>query len=147
MAIRVTRGGRFMRGGLLGITALLLALLAAGPSALGSTRVAHDPGILVTPNRAVAAQEGNPLTAGQPELGAFTPAFIFSDETTAFTIPISGGQFDSVYLTTEGVLQQDASLPTGVDLFRSDLVRLFDDGTNGDVTPGGTRSLAARALA
>lgn len=66
------------------------------------------------------------------------PTIIFNDgvETATVTLPIAGGDFGSVFVTAEGVLTPDSTLPSSVSALAEDLVQLYDDGTHGDATAG-----------
>jgi hypothetical protein len=70
------------------------------------------------------------LTSGTSGIAQWRPAIIFNDgkELTSLSVPIKDGSFEAVYVTTEGVLVSDAG--------RDNQIRLYDDGTNGDVTAG-----------
>jgi hypothetical protein len=70
------------------------------------------------------------LVSGTAGITQWRPAIIFNDgvETTTLSVPITDGTFAEVYVTTEGVLVADADTPNQI--------RLYDDGTNGDVTAG-----------
>ena len=135
---------------------LALALLAGALSVVLSSGAdeSSDPGIVEPPIYSTAreseavsgtlrlAADGTPrpdalnqLVSANISDPTWTPSVIFNDgvESATFSIPIAGESFDSVYLTTEGVLVADLTFLNGVTLFRDDLIRVFDNGTNGDV--------------
>ncbi len=98
-------------------TSLALALVATASPAPG------DPAV-----RARTARFE--LTGGTSDIAQWRPTIIFNDgkELTSLSVPITDGSFEAVYVTTEGVLVSDAG--------RDNQIRLYDDGTNGDVTAG-----------
>ena len=126
---------------------LIIALTIAGPAsapAAGSAGAAD--GSRALPASQVSAAPWAPalaashrvLTAGSIGDPTWLPAIIFNDgpENASFAVLITGGSFDAVYLTTEGVLTADADLSEGVRLLSEDLIRLYDDGTHGDAAAG-----------
>ena len=135
------------------LAALAWALLLTGGAATEGTTpvapvpVAADP-VAATGRWQHVAAPGYPAGA-PPELSlvpgtagstTWLPSVIFNDgmDAATFEIPITGGTFDAVFLTTEGVLAKDGSFPSGLTLLEPDgeLLRLYDDGTNGDRLAG-----------
>jgi hypothetical protein len=74
------------------------------------------------------------LTVGGVGDTAWFPSVIFNDgiDSASIELSIDGGDFDSVWLTADGVLRPDPDLPAAVQLLADDLIRLYDDGTHGD---------------
>lgn len=120
--------------------ASILAVAPGGSSLDGG----YAPGAArVQPERAPAVNVGIAAQNVAGEVGAsrWDPPVIFNDgvETSTFTVPISGGDFDSVWVSASGVLVPDTDIPEDVGLFTEiadDLLRIYDDGTHGDATPG-----------
>ena len=132
--------------GLLGamLAAITLALTVSG-AATPARGPVEPPLILALP--VPAATHGPPdaaraatasalaLVIGQTGPVTWQPSIIFNDgvEDAFFAIAITGGDFDAVYLTTEGALQPDPDLPAAVLQLESELIRLYDDGSHGDL--------------
>ena len=83
---------------LLAALALVGACSSAGPGA--QEAAGQDaPRRLRTPvSVAPLALAGSILASPDVAFARFDPAIIFSDETTTFTVPLSGGQCDLVFL-------------------------------------------------
>lgn len=87
-------------------------------------------------------EQGTTATQFVGTVGATTwdPAAIFNDgvESSTLSVAISGGNFDTVWITANGVLDGDPNPSPPFALWRitDGAIQLFDDGTNGDVTSG-----------
>ncbi len=126
---------------------LIIALTIAGPAsapvagsagAADGSRALPASQVSAAPWAPALAASHRVLTAGSIGDPTWLPAIIFNDgpENASFAVLITGGSFDAVYLTTEGVLTADADLSEGVRLLSEDLIRLYDDGTHGDAAAG-----------
>ena len=70
-----------------------------------------------------------------PDLPSWRPNVIFNDgvESTTFTVFRNDVAPDeTVWITSESVLVPDTVQPLGAETVHHDLIRLFDDGSNGD---------------
>lgn len=130
----------------------LLLLTFVGSLALG-LGLAGGEDAIARPNEATTAltkasvssrSESTPMLqqiSGNLANGKWSPPAIFNDgsESALFTVEITGGDFNTVWVSASGVLDADTNAPESVALFESledDLIQIFDDGTNGDVTAG-----------
>ena len=131
----------------LGLLAFAVAVIAPATPDAGRIAIAQMP-VTTAPPPYVPPWEGN-LRAAQsglvvPTLGddLWQPVAIFNDGADAalFTIRAAGGSFQSTHITTEGVLQGYSGLSPGLQQLSvelgSDLIRVYDDGTNGDRVGG-----------
>lgn len=122
--------GRWIGGLLAAIVALTTVLSVVGPPT-GAPDTIYTPRIVSTPQ---PTSSSAPLTAGTVGDATWFPSVVFNDgvESASLEIPIAGGDFDSIWLTAEGVLRPDPDIPAAVKLLADDLIRLYDDGTHGD---------------
>lgn len=109
----------------------LLAVLLAG--ALFADGSAPSPRSEQTPVR--LQQSAPQQTALFPDLPTWRPNVIFNDglESTTFTVFRNDiAPEETVWITAGGVLVPDSAQPLGAEAIHQDLIRLYDDGTNGD---------------
>ena len=105
---------------------------AAGPSAAGP--ISRDDPIGTASAVAITSQRQLGLQTDQVR---WEPEVIFNDgvETTRLEVRLVNN-FNAVFISTAGVLDRDAVVPPDAGAFATDLIRLFDDGSNGDRVAG-----------
>jgi hypothetical protein len=115
-----------------GALAVTMAVLAATLTN-GGGLVPHETGATVAPADRVLQDSG-----GIP-LANWSVSAIFNDGSDSATIElaIDAQGADFVVIDTEGILRPDPGLPLLItNAVDADVIRLFDDGTNGDTTAG-----------
>ena len=98
------------------------------------TVLGHDAPTRMRPAPSILPQQQAGLNNDQVR---WTPEVIFNDgvESTRFEVRLTSN-FKDAFITTAGLLDRDAVLPPETAFFASDLIRLFDDGSNGDRVAG-----------
>ncbi len=153
MTRRMSRRGIISTGGVVALAAALVGALVIaliGTPGAGGAQPSQSLALTTPERTSISSAAIGPPTdteiatqsvGGDILTTRWDPPAIFNDgaDTSTFTATISGGTFDSAWVSAGGgILDADTDVPADVALFEvsDDLIRIFDDGTNGDAAAG-----------
>lgn len=134
-AVRPTLAGAAL------LTLILASSLAVVLTSAGSASEYTEVPALLRLERAENVDGQAQGVGGDVTATTWEPPVIFKNgiDTVLVTLAIQGGDFDSAWVSAEGLLDADTDVPEDVALFddiADDLIRIYDDGTHGDLTAG-----------
>ncbi|MCZ6545171.1 MAG: Ig-like domain-containing protein, partial [Chloroflexi bacterium] len=134
-AVRPTLAGAAL------LTLILASSLAVVLTSAGSASEYTEVPSLLRLERAENVDGQAQGVGGDVTATTWEPPVIFNNgiDTVLVSLAIQGGDFDSAWVSAEGLLDADTDVPEDVALFddiADDLIRIYDDGTHGDLTAG-----------